>query len=307
MSKNGAVIRLTKLNFGKLRTFGRILNKNSDKQKRNLVFQSLLSGDDITLDTCTFEEVLPYSLLSIPISTITQNDNIWIATSMLARISDITSNLVVVEDEFPIGTVSAFDIINGLQKDPTPRFFDTAVTKIMNVDYYIDSRNVNVANILKRMKRVRNPFTLIQNDKMNFSQFSIRQVLEIGALCKNNVSASSFPKKQIPVYKRQDTIRDVVEILNKDKNQLALLEGEISFVNSEILLEKIKELNTPQIQNILELSASTFKTITPTLISERMTLSDICKIMINTRYPCVMTSEQVITPQDVLEILCEGP
>ncbi|MEM3170429.1 MAG: hypothetical protein QW838_06620 [Candidatus Nitrosotenuis sp.] len=307
MSKNGAVMRLAKLNFGKLRTFGRILNKNSDKQKRNLVFQSLLSGDDITLDTCTFEEVLPYSLLSIPISTITPNDNIWIATSMLARISDITSNLVVVEDEFPIGTVSAFDIINGLQKDPTPRFFDTAVTKIMNVDYYIDSRNVNVANILKRMKRVRNPFTLIQNDKMNFSQFSIRQVLEIGALCKNNVSASSFPKKQIPVYKRQDTIRDVVEILNKDKNQLALLEGEISFVNSEILLEKIKELNTPQIQNILELSASTFKTITPTLISERMTLSDICKIMINTRYPCVMTSEQVITPQDVLEILCEGP
>ncbi|MFN3654412.1 MAG: hypothetical protein ACK4TO_03690 [Candidatus Nitrosotenuis sp.] len=300
-------MRLAKLNFGrKLDTFGRILSKSPDKQKRNLVFQSLLSGDDITLDTCTFEEVLPYSLLSIPISTITPNDNIWIATSMLARISDITSNLVVVEDEFPIGIVSASEIINGLQKDPTPSFFDTVVTKIMNVDYYIDSRNVNVSNILKRMKRVKNPFTLIQNDKTSFSQFSIRQVLEIGALCKNNVSASSFPKKQIPVYKRQDTIRDVVEILNKDKNQLALLEGEISFVNSEILLEKIKELNTPQSQNLLELSASTFKTITPTLISERMTLSDICKIMINSRYPCVMTSEQVITPQDVLEILCEG-
>lgn len=300
-------MRLAKLNFGrKLGTFGRILSKSPDKQKRNLVFQSLLSGDDITLDTCTFEEVLPYSLLSIPISTITPNDNIWIATSMLARISDITSNLVVVEDEFPIGTVSASEIINGLQKDPTPSFFDTVVTKIMNVDYYIDSRNVNVSNILKRMERVKNPFTLIQNDKTSFSQFSIRQVLEIGALCKNNVSASSFPKKQIPVYKRQDTIRDVVEILNKDKNQLALLEGEISFVNSEILLEKIKELNTPQSQNLLELSASTFKTITPTLISERMMLSDICKIMINSRYPCVMTSEQVITPQDVLEILCEG-
>jgi predicted transcriptional regulator len=264
-----------------------------------------LSGDDITLDTCTFEEVLPYSLLSIPVSTITPNDNIWIATAMLARISDITSNLVVIEDEFPIGTVSALEIISGLQKEPTVSFFDTNVTRIMNVDYYIDSRNVNVSDILKRMERAKNPFTLIQNDNTSFSQFSIRQVLEIGALCKNNIVASSFPKKQIPVYKREDKISDVIEILNKDKNQLALLECENSFVNCEILLEKIKELNTPQSQNLLELSASTFKTITPTLISDRMTLSDMCKIMINSRYPCVMTSELVITPHDVLEVLCE--
>lgn len=299
-------MRLTKLNFGrKLGAFGKILSKNSDKAKTSLVFQSLLSGDDITLDTCTFEEVLPYSLLSIPVSTITPNDNIWIATSMLSRISDITSNLVVIEDDFPIGTVSAFEIINGLQKDPTSSFFDNDVTKIMNVDYYIDSRNVNVSGILKRMKNAKNPFTLIQNDKTSFSQFSIRQVLEIGALCKSNIVASSFAKRQIPVYKREDRIRDVIEILNKDKNQLVLLKDEVSFVNCEILLEKIKELNTPQSQNLLELSASTFKTITPTLISDRMTLSDMCKIMTTSRYPCVMTSEQVITPYDVLEILCE--
>ncbi|HWP78997.1 MAG TPA: hypothetical protein VNL34_05055 [Candidatus Nitrosotenuis sp.] len=297
-------MRLAKLNFNrKLGAFGRIL-KSSDKSKEQLVFQSMLNGDDITLDLCTFEEVLPYSLLSIPISTVTPNDNIWIATSMLSRISDITSSLVVIEDEFPIGTVSASEIISGLQKDPTASFFDKDITKIMNVDFYIDSRDANVSGILKRMNRDRNAFTIIQNDKTNFSQFSIRQVLEIGALCKNDITASSFAEKQIPVYKREDRIKDVIEILNRNKNQLALLEGEISFVNYEILLEKIKELNTPQSQNLLELSASTFKTITPILISDRTTLADICKVMLSSKYPCVMTSDQVITPHDILEILC---
>lgn len=297
-------MRLAKLNFNrKLGAFGRIL-KSSGKSKEQLVFQSMLNGDDITLDLCTFEEVLPYSLLSIPISTITPNDNIWIATSMLSRISDITSNLVVIEDEFPIGTVSASKIISGLQKDPTASFFDKSITKIMNVDFYIESRDASVSGILKRMNRDRNTFTIIQNDKTNFSQFSIRQVLEIGALCKNNITASSFAEKQIPVYKREDRIKDVIEILSRNKNQLALLEGEISFVNCEILLEKMKELNTPHSQNLLELSASTFKTITPTLISERTTLADICKVMLNSKYPCVMTSDQVITPHDILEILC---
>ena len=131
---------------------------------------------------------------------------------------------------------------------------------------------------------------------------SVRQVLEIGTLCKSDLTVSSFAKKQVPAFRRDDKIRDVIEKLSQ--NRLALLEGEVSFVNSEILLEKIKELNNAQNGNLLELSASTFKTITPTLISERLSLADICKVMLNSRYPCVMTSDHVITPYEILEILC---
>ncbi|HXV51329.1 MAG TPA: hypothetical protein VD689_04305 [Nitrosopumilaceae archaeon] len=295
--------KLANLNF-KLGSLGRIL-KSSSKEKKSLVFQSLLTGEDMTLDVCSFEEVLPYSLMSIPISTVTPNDNVWIATSMLSRISDVTNNLVVIEDEFPIGTISVYEIIAGLRKNPTTQYFEQSVTKIMNADFYIDSRNTNLSNVLKRISRAKNPFTIIENDRTNFSQFSIRQVLEIGALCKTDVGVSSFPKKHTPVFKRDNTIRDVIEKLEQDENKLVLLEGGLSFVNHEILLEKIKELNTTQNDNLLELSASTFKTITPTLISERLTVSEICKIMLNMNYPCVMTSEQLITPHDILNLLCK--
>ncbi len=224
---------------------------------------------------------------------------------MLSRISDVTNNLVVIEEEFPIGTVSAFEIIDGLQKKPTPEFFSENILKVMNADFYIDSRNVNIAGILSRMSKSKNPFTIIQNDRTNFSQFSIRQVLEIGALCRTSLEASTFKEKTVTSFKRDDTIKDIIEKLKKEENRFIVLEDEFSFVNYEILLEKLKELNNTQNENLLNLSASTLKTITPTLISDKLSLAEICKIMLNVRHPCVMTSNRIITPYDVLDVLCK--
>ncbi len=271
-----------------------------------MYFQSLLSGEDITLDGCSFEEVLPYSLMSIPICTISPNDNVWVAASMLSRISDVTNCLVVVEDEFPIGTIGAFEILDGLYKNPTARYLEESITKIMNADFYIDSRNTDVASILRKMGKIRDPFTIIENNGAGFSQFSIRQALEIGSLCKTDFTASSFPKKQISTFKRDDRIIDVVKKLEQASDRVVFLDGQVAFVNHGVVLEKIKELNTARMDNLLDISASTLKTVTPTLVSERLSLSEVCKVMLGTGYPCVMTSEQVITPHDILGLFCRG-
>lgn len=300
------VIELTNLNFNNKikKSWGKILNKN-EKRERNLLFHSLLSGDDITLDVCSFEEVLPYSLLSVPISAITPSDSVWIAASMLSRMSDITDNLVVVDDEFPIGTVSPYEIMHGLRKNPSPRYLQENVTRIMNVDFYIDSRNINLIDVLSRMNKTKNPFTIIENSKQNFSQFSIRQILEIGALCKTDITVDMFPKKKIPTFKKEDKIRSVIELLSENNNKLVLLENEVTFVSHKMVLDKIRDLNNTKNENILDLSASTFKTITPTLISEKLTLAEICKVMQSMENPYVMTSDCVITPYDILEVLCK--
>jgi CBS domain-containing protein len=244
--------------------------------------------------------------MSIPICIIPSNDNVWVAASMLSRISDITNCLVVVEDEFPVGTIGAFEILDGLHKNPTSKYFDESVTKIMNADFYIDSRNTDVASILRKMNRTREPFVIIDNEGVGFSQFSIRQTLEIGSLCKTDFRASSFPKKHISTFKRDDKIIDVVKKLEQARDRVVFLNDQVSFVNHGVLLEKIKELNTTPIDNLLDISASTLKTVTPTLVSDRLSLSEICKIMLGTRYPCVMTSDQVITPYDVLGLFCKG-
>ncbi|WP_268541599.1 hypothetical protein [Candidatus Nitrosotenuis cloacae] len=283
---------------------GRIL-KNSPKAKKSLVFQSLLNGEDISLDVCSFEEVLPYSLLSIPISTITAHDNIWIAASMLSRISDVTNNLVVIEDGFPIGTIDVQQIISGLQKNPTTQYFEESASKIMNADFHIDSRNVNIASVLNRMSKTNNHFTVIENDRKNFSQFSIRQVIEIGSLCRSDITAASMPKNKISTFNRDDTVGDIIRKLEQDENRFLALKDDVSFVSYEVLLDRIKELNGCNNDRLLELSASTFKTITPTLISEKLTLAEICKVMLNLKYPYVMTQEQIITPYSILDVICK--
>lgn len=280
------------------------LGKMLGKSKKSLVFQSLLNGEDITLDVCSFEEVLPYSLLSIPVSTITPHDNVWIASSMLSRISDVTNNLVVIEDEFPIGTISSAEIIEGLQKNPTGAFFSENITKIMNPDFYIDSRTVNISAILNRMGKSKNPFSIIQNDKASFSQFSVRQALEIGALCKTNIGVSAFEQKRTPRFSRDNSISDIISKLKKDQSEFALFDDEFTFVNYDIILEKLKELNNTQNENLLELSASTLKTITPMLISDKLSIAEICRIMLNSRHACVMTKDMIITARDVLDVLC---
>lgn len=280
------------------------LGKMLGKSKKSLVFQSLLNGEDITLDVCSFEEILPYSLLSIPVSTITPHDNVWIASSMLSRISDVTNNLVIIEDEFPIGTISSAEIIDGLQKNPTGAFFSENITKIMNPDFYIDSRTVNISAILSRMGKSKNPFSIIQNDRNSFSQFSVRQALEIGALCKDNIGVSSFGQKRTPKFSRDNTISDIIDKLKKDQSEFASLDDEFTFVNYDIILEKLKELNNTQNENLLELSASTLKTITPMLISDKLGIAEICRIMLNSRHTCVMTKDRIITARDVLDVLC---
>lgn len=288
---------------GKFTNFNRLLSRNPAESKKVLSFQSLLSGEDITLDSCSFEEVLPYSLLSIPISTITVHDNIWIASSMLARISDTTNSLVVVEDGFPIGTVGATQIVSGLRKNPTSEYFEKSVTKIMNADFHIDSRDANISWLLKRMNKEKEFFTLIENDKSNFSQFSTKQILEIGSLCKSDVTASSMTKRKVSTFSRDDMMGDVISRLENDRLGLLALRDNVSFISYEVLLERIKELNT-QNENLLEISASTCKTIMPTLISEKSSLAEICKVMLNLKYPYVMTHEQIITPKDIVEIIC---
>lgn len=285
--------------------FGKLLSKDSSKPKRSLVFQSLLNGEDISLNVCSFEEVLPYSLLSIPISTITTHDNIWIAAAMLARISDATNNLVVVEDGFPIGTIDARQIVSGLQKNPTSAYFEKSVSKIMSPDFYIDSRNVNISSILKRMNRTRNFFTVIENDRTNFSQFSIKQVLEVGSLCRSDITVNNIPKRRIPTFGRDDRIKDVIRRLEGDAIGISALKDDVAFISYEVLLEKIKEMNTPQNDKLLDFSASTLKTITPMLISEKLSLAEVCKVMLGSRYPYVMTQDQLITPEDIVDLICK--
>ena len=298
-----------KLNSGWRKNLNKILNKNSQSKTNQLQFQSINTGKNLELQECLFDDLLPKALVSSPISSIENTDNVWIASSMLARVSDTTNNLVILEKEFPLGILGGKEILRGLLKNPTPYFFhDVLVEEIMNRKFYLDTREAKLNRILEQMKKTKNEFSILQNSKHSFSAISIREILEVGALCKSDFEMVDYPKNKMKVFRRDDTVEDLIKLLIQDEVELLLLENESLFIDSLTIIEKIvgdlkflKNCN-----EFLDLNASVFKLNRPKLIPNNLKFSEICQSMLSMKHPYVMTSNRLFTPRSILQILSKG-
>lgn len=288
------------------KNLNKILNKNSATKDNQLLFQSINTGKNLELQECLFDDLLPISLASSPISSIGSIDNVWIACSMLSRVSDTTNHLVVFENEYPLGIIGTREILRGLLKNPTPYYFhDILAQEIMNRRFYLDTRNVRLDKLFEQMHKTKSEFTILQNSKHSFSAVSIREILEIGALCKTNFQASDLADPKIKIFRRDDTIEDIIKSLMLDNTEILLLENESLLIDPITVIEKIAgDLNyLKDCNNFLDLNASIFKLQQPKLIPEKLSLSEICQTMLYMKHPYIMTSNKLLTPRNILEIL----
>lgn len=298
-----------KINNSLKKNLNKILNKNSNSKENQLQFQSINTGKNLELQECLFEDLLPKTLVSSPISSIENTDNVWIACSMLSRVSDTTNNLVVLQKEFPLGILGGKEILKGLLKNPTPYYFhDVLVEEIMNRRFYLDTREAKLDKILEQMHKTKSQFTILQNSKQSFSSISIREILEVGALCKSNLAITDIPDQKIKFFRRDDTVEDVIKSLIQDDTELLLLENESLFIDPLTIIEKIVgDLNyLKNCNNFLDLNASIFKLERPKLIPNNLTFSEICQTTLSMKHPYVMNSNHLLTPGSILEILSKG-
>src|SRR3972149_1704467 len=226
------------------KNLNKILNKSSDTKDNQLLFQSINTGKNLELQECLFDDLLPISLSSSPISSIGSIDNVWIACSMLSRVSDTTNNLVVLEKEYPLGIIGAREILRGLLKNPTPYYFhDILAQEIMNRRFYLDIRNARLDKLLEQMHKTKNEFIILQNTKHSFSAVSIREILEIGALCKTNFQASDLADPKIKIFRRDDTVEDIIKSLIHDNTEVLVLENESLFIDPMAIIEKNRKVS----------------------------------------------------------------
>ena len=298
-----------KINSAWKKNLNKILNNNSKSKVNHLQFQSINTGKNLELQECLFDDLLPKTLVSSPISSIENTDNVWIACSMLSRVSDTTNNLVVLQTDFPLGILGGKEILKGLLKNPTPYYFhDVLVEEIMNRRFYLDTREAKLDKILEQMCKTKSEFTILQNSKQSFSAISIREILEVGSLCKSNFEISELPDKKITIFKRDDTVEDIIKSLILDNTEFLLLENESLFIDSMTIIEKIVgDLNyLKNCNDFLDLNASIFKLERPKLIPNNLTLSEISQTMLSMKHPYVMTSNHLFTPRSILEVLNAG-
>lgn len=291
------------------KNLNKFLNKNHNSTNSQIVFQSINTGKSLQLEECLFDELLPYSLASSPISSIEATDNVWIASSMLTRVSDTTENLVVIDEEFPVGIIGAREILKGIIQNPTPYFFHDVLTKnVMNRKFYLDTRMAKLQKLLEQMKHTKRIFSIIQNSKQSFSSISVREILEIGSFCKTNIQTSDLPERKIKIFRRDDSVEDIIKSLLNDDADVLMLENESLVIDQATILEKINgDLNYLQnVENFLDLNASIFKFVSPKLIPDKLSLSEVCKTMLYMKHPYVMNSNRICTPYDVLSAISSG-
>lgn len=288
--------------------FGKLLTKKSISTS-GLTIHSIGSDETFQSIGCLYDDILPRTLKSSSISSLEGKDNVWIASSMLSRISETSDNIVVIEKELPAGIIGGKEIIKGIQKNPTPSFFSgTSSKKIMNKKFYLDSRKVTLQKILEQMHLTNRTFSIIQNGKYDFSAVSVNEILEIGSMCQTEITAAHPTDKRIITCSKDDTVEDLLRFLADEKTEFLMLDNESSILDQLSCIEKITtDLNfLEDEENFLDLNASIFEFHTPKLIPEKLPFSEICKVMLSIKRPYVMTTKRLWTPTDVLKVLIEG-
>ncbi|MDE1861895.1 MAG: hypothetical protein KGI33_03175 [Thaumarchaeota archaeon] len=255
---------------------------------------------------CTIEGILPHLLVSSSFASIGSKEKMWVATSMLVRfLGTTTNNLVVIENDEPSGLLGGSEALENFSKNPSYSFFlDTTVEDVMSKSLYLASSQTRIADLVEKMRKIRRDFALVQNSEGAYSTVSARRLLEAGILSESHLKVADIPRKEICAFKRDDTIGMVISTMIRNETEILTLENTPQYVNPQTIFEKIVELNyLEKIDNFLDLKGTALNLKYGRIISENTSLPETCRIMLSMKNSFVMTSNNVVTPWDIVQAL----
>lgn len=273
-------------------------------KKESILFSPSTLGKD--LNHCTIEEILPHLLVYSSMATIESKEKIWVATSMLVRfLATHTNNLVVMESDSPVGMLGSKEVLQGVYSNPTHEFFiERSVHDVMSNNIEKASPKMRVYDLLKRMNDIGRDFALVQTTDGEFSTISARRLLEVGILCDTRIKVSDMPSKKVVTFQKEDSIGFIIEEMLRNNTDVVILEHAPLFVTPQTIFEKISELNyLDRVDGFLESKVSTLNLKTGRIISDNITVPEMCKIMLGMKNAFVMTQNNVLTPWDLITTL----
>lgn len=270
-------------------------------KKESILFSPSTLGKDLT--DCTIEEILPHLLVYSSMATIESKEKVWVATSMLVRfLATHTNNLVAIESDVPVGMLGSREVLHGAYSNPTHDFFtEQIVYNIMSKDIEKASPKMRVYDLLKKMNCIGRDFALIQTTDGEFSTISARRLLEVGILCDTRIKVSDMPSKKVVTFQKDDNIGFLIGEMLRNNTDVIILEHTPLFVTPQTIFEKISELNyLDGIDDFLDSKVNTLNLKTGRIISDNITVPEMCKIMLGMKNAFVMTQNNVLTPWDLI-------
>jgi len=235
----------------------------------------------------------------------------WVMTSMLCRyLESFIDNMIIIQDDKPIGILGGKETLFGLHKNPTFEFFDQVTAgEVMGGFSNVVTSKTTLSDLISMMQHQRTGFAVIPNDSRWYSRWysaiSVRTLLEISALSKTDMKASEIPKKNIITFTKEDTMDYILTSMLHTQTRRLVLEDYSSFISDRLILEKIAfKLNYLNgVPNFLEIKAGTFPLKRLEKISEDLPIPELAKKMLSMNVPYVMTQDRIISPWDIAIIL----
>lgn len=248
-------------------------------------------------------DLLPLSLTSTPAVSIQKNNQVWCGTVMLIHyLESFTDSLVVRDGNIPIGIIGGKEIIEGLIKEPSSKFFDkTTVEDILTEEITQISEKTTLQTLIEKWKQTRRAFSVIPNQIGGLSAISARSILEIGIRCKTELTISHIPKKEVVKFRADDKISTIINLMLENKTRRLLLENSTKFISDRIIIEKIaRDFNyLRKTDEFLDIPVSSFNLESAKVIEEDISLPNVYDIMYGMLHPYIIFEGQVISPWDL--------
>lgn len=251
------------------------------------------------------EDILPYSL-SLPVTAVSSQDKVWTASILLRFfLESSTDQILVIDNKQPSGLVGGYDIIRGILEDPDSDFFDgKTVGQIMYRQLDLVNTTTKITEVLRKWRQSRRAFSIIRKGS-NLSALSIRMLLDVYPFLDTALTIQDIPKKKLVYYDKEQSVRDILNLMLQNKTRRLVLKGTLSFISDRIIIEHlITNLNyLHDIADFLEMDSSIFSPSSIKSIPENTTIQKLCQILHAMDHPYVASSDQVFSPFDIIGIL----
>ncbi|HXX05870.1 MAG TPA: CBS domain-containing protein [Candidatus Bathyarchaeia archaeon] len=250
------------------------------------------------------EELLPNSLTTSPVVSVRTFDKVsGVAALLPHHLETFTDSLVVTKDDQPVGIIGSLEILEGVLKNPNSAFFEqTTSEQIMNKDKLIILKpRTPLFELLQHWSHTRRAFAITPNQYHGYSVISARKLLEIGASCRTDMRISSIPKKDTILFRKEDTVRDIISLMFENKTRKLILKDTSLFISDRIIIQKItRELNCLKGKdNFLGMKADLFRLDEAKKIPSNLKINEASKIMYDMQSPYLMIEDHVVTPWDI--------
>jgi predicted transcriptional regulator len=257
------------------------------------------------IDDLTIEEILPYSVLFAPLIWVNPIDKAWIVTSVLSRyLGSFTDCITVIDNGQIVGAIDGRDILGKIFKNPTYDFFQnsTAADFMVKEELTITSKT-KLSELIKNWNQTRRAYSILKNNDDNFIAISAKSISDgLVPMC-NTLKDSDIQKSEIITCSKDDTVGEVLELMFNKKIRRIFYEDHGHYISDRTILKKIvRDLAfLYDVDEFLDMKVSQFDVLSPTVVKNGMSFSEIISKMAHHEHPCLLfPNNAIMTYYDIV-------